>query len=333
MNMTKTIKILMLGLFIAAGLVVSRVAIIINKTFSPATAARIYSPIKIDYGDTDDTDHDGLKDQEEAVWGSDPYNSDTDGDGFLDGEEVLSGHNPIQADDDSLAKQKEFLGLNSTQRLAQAITGGILSGDLKKGLNPKIFAESIDQVAGATVYSTLSALDNIEVGEDEIISSDDNSPESQEKYVETIFKVVSNDIMELIFNQSKELVFLFSANQTAEAGQIYDDQQKEEIKTKFLRYAIKFQSAYDQLGETPVPSQWIDIHKKILALLKKLELYHRSIALADGDSLKQMIVLGNLQNVYLESQPILSAINSHLKANRLNPPHSDFFSINSLLGP
>ena len=323
----------MVGLFVIAGLVVTRVAILINKTFSPATAARISSPIKIDYGDTDDSDHDGLKDAEEAVWGSDPYNPDTDGDGYLDGEEVLSGHNPIQADDDSLAKQKEFLGLNSTQRLAQAITGGILSGDLKKGIDPKIFAQSVDSVAGATVYSTLAALEGVEVGEDEIKISSDNSKEAQEKYLEIIFQSISGDIMNLVFNQSKELVLLFSANQTAEAGQLYDDQQKENIKTKFLNYALKFQKAYDELKETSTPSQWTATHKKVLALLKKLELYHRSIALSNDDSLKQTIILGNLQNVYLESQPILSQIDRQAKKNLLNVPHSDFFSITNLLNP
>ena len=323
----------MVGLFVIAGLVVTRVAILINKTFSPATAARISAPVKIDYGDTDDADHDCLKDAEEAVWGSDPYNPDTDGDGFLDGEEILSGHNPIQTDDDSLAKQKEFLGLNSTQRLAQAITGGILSGDLKRGADPKTFAQSVDTVTTATIYSTLSALESVEVAEDEINAIQDNSKETQEKYLEKIFNAIDGEITDLIFNQSKELILLFSADQATEDGELYNNQQKENIKTKFLKYAIRFQSTYDELKESEVPSQWSDIHQKILALLKKLELYHRSIALSNDDSLKQTIILGNLQNVYLESQPILTQIDRRAKKNRLNTSHGDFFSITSLLNP
>lgn len=333
MNSTKTIKLIIVGLFAMAGLVVARVGILISKTFSPASAARLISSPKLDYQDTDDSDHDGLKDAEEAVWGSDPYNPDTDGDGFLDGEEVLSGHNPTQTDDDSLAKQKEFLGLNSTQRLAQAITGGILSGDLKSGINPKIFAQSVDTVANATVYSTLSALEDVQVGEDEIKTNPDNSKEAQEKYLEKIFDVLDGEITDLIFNQTKEVAVLFSATQTAAAGEIYSDQQKEDIKTKFLRYAVKFQKAYDELRDFSAPSQWSDIHQKTLVLLKKIELYHRSIALATDDSLKQTIILGNLQNVYLESQPILGQINRRAKNNHLNIPHSDFFSVNSLLNP
>ena len=41
-----------------------------------------------------DSDNDGLFDNEEAQYGTDPNNSDTDGDGYLDGEEVKNGYNP-----------------------------------------------------------------------------------------------------------------------------------------------------------------------------------------------------------------------------------------------
>ncbi len=327
----------MLMLFLGAGLIVARVAILIDKTFSPATAARIVSPVKTDYGDSNDWDHDGLTNAEEALLGTDPYNPDTDGDGYLDGEEVASGHNPLVPDNplmpgsDSLDKQKQFLGLNSTQRLAQAITGGILSGDLKKGGDPRVMAKSIDSVATATVHATLAALEAVEVSEDEINISPDNSKTAQEKYLGVIFQSISGDIMDLVFNQSKEIVLLFSASLAAPNGELFDTQQKEDIKTKFLKHAVTFQKAYDKLKETPVPSQWTNIHKKILTLLKKLELYHRSIALSNDDSLKQTIVLGNLQNVYFQSQPILSAINQLITANQLKTPYNDFFSINSLL--
>jgi hypothetical protein len=43
-----------------------------------------------------DTDSDGLKDWEEALWGTDPKNPDTDGDGTPDGEEVKEGRNPAK---------------------------------------------------------------------------------------------------------------------------------------------------------------------------------------------------------------------------------------------
>ena len=48
-----------------------------------------------------DGDSDGLKDWEEQLWKTDPYNPDTDGDGLNDGEEVLQfNSNPLEIDTD-----------------------------------------------------------------------------------------------------------------------------------------------------------------------------------------------------------------------------------------
>lgn len=42
-----------------------------------------------------DTDHDGLTDVQEQLYGTDPTNPDTDGDGFPDGQEVAAGYSPL----------------------------------------------------------------------------------------------------------------------------------------------------------------------------------------------------------------------------------------------
>lgn len=42
-----------------------------------------------------DSDHDGISDDDEKVFGTDPQNPDSDGDGFLDGAEVKEGYNPL----------------------------------------------------------------------------------------------------------------------------------------------------------------------------------------------------------------------------------------------
>jgi Spy/CpxP family protein refolding chaperone len=44
-----------------------------------------------------DTDGDGLTDEEEATYGTDPFVADTDGDGVSDGDEVAAGTDPLVA--------------------------------------------------------------------------------------------------------------------------------------------------------------------------------------------------------------------------------------------
>jgi len=43
-----------------------------------------------------DSDSDGLRDWEEALWKTDPQNEDSDGDGTIDGEEVREGRDPVK---------------------------------------------------------------------------------------------------------------------------------------------------------------------------------------------------------------------------------------------
>lgn len=56
-----------------------------------------------------DTDSDGLKDWEEALWKTDINKIDTDGDGTNDNEEIANGRDPLKAGPDDKASDKEDL--------------------------------------------------------------------------------------------------------------------------------------------------------------------------------------------------------------------------------
>ena len=48
------------------------------------------------YNIAEDSDHDGLTNAEEKIYGTEPNKSDTDGDGYSDGVEVRGGYNPLK---------------------------------------------------------------------------------------------------------------------------------------------------------------------------------------------------------------------------------------------
>ena len=56
-----------------------------------------------------DTDADGLKDWEEALWKTDPKKADTDGDGTSDNEEISIGRDPLKAGPNDKISDKEDL--------------------------------------------------------------------------------------------------------------------------------------------------------------------------------------------------------------------------------
>ena len=62
-----------------------------------------------------DTDADGLKDWQEALWQTDKNNPDTDGDGTSDGEEVVNNRNPLKAGpDDEMAQSNTEITTETT---------------------------------------------------------------------------------------------------------------------------------------------------------------------------------------------------------------------------
>lgn len=63
-----------------------------------------------------DADQDGLTDELEAAFGSDPTKPDSDGDGFADGLEIKNGYNPI--DSRPLKLEKKILVDLKSQRLS-----------------------------------------------------------------------------------------------------------------------------------------------------------------------------------------------------------------------
>lgn len=71
-----------------------------------------------------DTDGDGLKDWQEALWQTNRYEKDTDGDGTTDGDEVEQGRDPLNSSPQDALSLKEYNPTGSfTEQVSQNLYG------------------------------------------------------------------------------------------------------------------------------------------------------------------------------------------------------------------
>lgn len=98
-----------------------------------------------------DSDHDGLADWEEVLYGTDPHNPDTDGDGTSDGAEVAAGRNPlVKGPNDYINKTDTAKNDNTPEKLT--LTDSFARDFFQKYVaiqqsGTKITADNADQVA------------------------------------------------------------------------------------------------------------------------------------------------------------------------------------------
>lgn len=78
-----------------------------------------------------DTDSDGLHDGDELTFGSDPTLADTDSDGLSDGDEFILGSNPAAADSDGdgISDADEYYVYNTDPTMADTDADGLTDGD------------------------------------------------------------------------------------------------------------------------------------------------------------------------------------------------------------
>lgn len=160
-----------------------------------------------------DSDNDGLKDWEEALWGTDPNNPDTDGDGTNDGDEVNVGRNPLTAGPDDNQAGNEFVentnadfsdkNLTETDKFAQNLFGKYLSlkKDSQEGLDNEDKNSLIASVVEDSLYNEIDNKYAVSI----LNITDDNSKTALKKYGNDFISITELYSQDL--NQDELVVF------------------------------------------------------------------------------------------------------------------------------
>ncbi len=120
-----------------------------------------------------DTDGDGLRDWEEALWGMDKENPDTDGDGLLDGQEVESKRKDLKNLENYV--EVENIPESETEKIARQVL--IIATNIHKASGGNLSQEQIVAIAQSVVGSINPELINIyDLGD--IVISTQATPQS-----------------------------------------------------------------------------------------------------------------------------------------------------------
>lgn len=231
-----------------------------------------------------DPDSDGLKNWEEETYRTDPRNKDSDGDGYLDGEEVASGYDPtIPSPNDALSGTDTGaprpLPKNLTTQLAQLLTEKIASGEIEPSMlkelslsDPSIEynQEIIDEVFYQVGLRARQYFSLPEVKDEDIkISGAPTTYAEIGQYITAMSQAIASS--ESLKN-----------NQKTEPEII-----KEAVETKNMKKIEILLESYRQGAEktkqVTAPRDFIDIHKKQIAIFLLLEKIMEAIKNLEDD--------------------------------------------------
>lgn len=242
-----------------------------------------------------DIDQDGLPDEEEPLYRTDPLNPDTDGDGFLDGEEINSGHDPlIPGPDDLLLLSKT----NLTQKLATLTVSGLHEGSLKLD-NPK-FDESINILVSAVLEDALSDLNtSTDLSK---LNFSNSTKSNQERYIKELSEVYKT-FLSVFVNQVNNL----GKNLTEIEKSGFANQN---IKNYYKDKAFEFQNLLNKLLTMSIPENWKINHINFLNTVGQLVEINSYIADGEADPIKAFFGLNTFVET-LDAVPLITE--SYLK--------------------
>lgn len=279
-------KIISLGIIILA-ITVSTILLklpagIIQKT---PGEARITEPVVRNSVTEIDSDGDGLKDWEEALWKTDPKLPDTDGDGVSDKSAVV-GYQQKQEEIRKTTLEEARKILSEQARLlssgeitaSEAASRGLVaqlflyeeSGTPITSESVAAFTKGLTQNAvRPTVYTTYTTQD--------VLSAKESGAPAVKKYGNAVGTILSNVIEPDVPHEL--MVFV----------QFAQDEDVEKFQAQMEVIDSRYEYTITHLLATPVPAEMLSAHINLLNALSKTRADLQHMALISGNAFEAML--------------------------------------------
>jgi hypothetical protein len=231
-----------------------------------------------------DTDGDGLKDWEEALWGTDPRKPDTDGNGVQDGEQIHKLQETL-----SIGNKNNPDNLQNDTTKTGAITRDILTIASAISQGGQITPESQNAITDE-IAKTLESRAQTAYGIKDITIIDKPTKKQTLAYVYTMKKSVETVT---ITQNDVELI--------AE----YENNINNNSMSAYTQTAQKFAKERDNIKKLATPEQYIDIHLAYINALQELSALYTDIGQQDEDPAKALSAYASAQVIFDQYQKVL----------------------------
>ena len=295
--MPNKIKVILILVAIVALFSVYKLGQYIDTVANGNSTYQVSSPLP---NPDNDLDSDGLDNQQEMIWGTDPFNPDTDGDGFKDGEEVKSGHNPLVPGPDDLINAE-----NLTLQFSELAVGGLYSGDLKP--DSENYAQALADITSTVADSGKYTFSREEPLVD--LNIIDNGPKNYLEYLKNLNPIL-NQFEVLLKEQYENLIQ--NLNTIGEKGFGVTS-----IKNFYSQQALAQSDLFQQMMKMPVPKDFKNAHEYFLGTIQQIESISTTISNGESDPVKASMALGTLGDTYQDYETLLSKYRDVMKLKGL----------------
>lgn len=280
-----------------------------------------------------DSDQDGLSNEEERSFGTNPYNSDTDRDGYSDGIEIKSGYDPLKpapgdkiVNENKESEQKaasEVAGVTDTKEIStneENLTDELSSQvaallKAKQSENSEISMDDINAIIEKTVSTSTTFEDLPEVDESTIKIKEQNysklsADERTEKEKEDSLTYLTAISYIMAANSPEKLSTSDNLESLSEMilGKVESVSPESYDESFFNDLVAKEESILEQLKEIEVPENMLELHKKGLQIAIYTISLKDELEINTQDPIKSIVNISKINGILSLSSNLFSEV-------------------------